>query len=96
MIDKNKAVKFDFFLKLNLVKKISKLVIRFFWRPNSLEVDYPRMKWTVHIDGGPRRVNHAAVCVGDRIFSFGGYCTGDNYKDTMPIDIFVLDTRTYR
>lgn len=54
------------------------------------------MKWTVHIDGGPRRVNHAAVCVGDRIFSFGGYCTGDNYKDTMPIDIFVLDTRTYR
>ena len=53
-------------------------------------------KWTIHIDGGPRRVNHAAVCVGDRIFSFGGYCTGDNYKDAMPIDVFVLDTQTYR
>ena len=22
------------------------------------------MEWTIHIDGGPRRVNHAAVCVG--------------------------------
>ena len=54
------------------------------------------MEWTIHIDGGPRRVNHAAVCVGDRIFSFGGYCTGDNYRDQTPIDIFVLDTRTYR
>ena len=54
------------------------------------------MEWTVHIEGGPRRVNHAAACVGDRIFSFGGYCTGDNYKDAMPIDVFVLDTRTYR
>jgi len=54
------------------------------------------MEWTVHLEGGPRRVNHAAVCVGDRIFSFGGYCTGDNYKDAMPIDVFVLDTRTYR
>ena len=97
MIEKNKAVKFDFFLScINLVKKSSKLVIRLFGRPNCLDLDYPRMKWTVHIDGGPRRVNHAAVCVGDRIFSFGGYCTGDNYKDTMPIDIFVLDTRTYR
>ena len=54
------------------------------------------MEWTIHIDGGPRRVNHAAVCVGERIFSFGGYCTGDNYKDQTPIDVFVLDTRTYR
>ena len=29
-------------------------------------------------------------------FSFGGYCTGDNYKDIRPIDIFVLNTITYR
>ena len=50
------------------------------------------MKWTVHLEGGPRRVNHAAVSVNDKIFSFGGYCTGDNYKDTRPIDIFVLNT----
>ena len=41
-------------------------------------------------------MNHAAVAVGDRIFSFGGYCTGDNYKDEKPIDVFVLNTNTYR
>lgn len=54
------------------------------------------MWWTVHIEGGPRRVNHAAVAIGDRIFSFGGYCTGDNYRDRRPIDVFVLNTLTYR
>ena len=54
------------------------------------------MKWTVHIEGGPRRVNHAAVAVGGRIFSFGGYCTGDNYKEAHPIDIFCLNSTTYR
>jgi hypothetical protein len=32
------------------------------------------MWWSVHLEGGPRRVNHAAAAVGDRIFSFGGYC----------------------
>eukprot|EP00092_Neocalanus_flemingeri_P007660 GFUD01008272.1.p1 GENE.GFUD01008272.1~~GFUD01008272.1.p1 ORF type:complete len:401 (-),score=117.36 GFUD01008272.1:98-1300(-) len=54
------------------------------------------MRWTVHLEGGPRRVNHAAVAVGERIFSFGGYCTGDNYRDERPIDVFVLNTTTYR
>jgi len=54
------------------------------------------MRWTVHLEGGPRRVNHAAVAVGERIYSFGGYCTGDNYKDEKPIDVFVLNTNTYR
>jgi len=54
------------------------------------------MKWTVHVDGGPRRVNHAAVAVEDRIYSFGGYCTGDNYRDEKPIDVFVLNTNTFR
>jgi len=54
------------------------------------------MRWTVHLEGGPRRVNHAAVAVDDRIFSFGGYCTGDNYKDEKPIDVFVLNTSTLR
>lgn len=54
------------------------------------------MRWTVHVDGGPRRVNHAAVAVEDRIYSFGGYCTGDNYKDEKPIDVFVLNTNTFR
>jgi len=41
-------------------------------------------------------VNHAAVAVEDRIYSFGGYCTGDNYKDEKPIDVFVLNTNTFR
>ena len=41
-------------------------------------------------------MNHAAVAVEDRIYSFGGYCTGDNYKDEKPIDVFVLNTNTYR
>lgn len=55
------------------------------------------MWWTVHLSGGPRRVNHAAVPVGNKIFSFGGYCTGDDYKDNrIPIDVFVLNTNTYR
>lgn len=50
------------------------------------------MWWTVHIEGGPRRVNHAAVAIGEKIFSFGGYCTGDNYREKRPIDVFVLNT----
>ncbi len=25
-----------------------------------------------------------------------GYCTGDNYRDQKPIDVFVLNTLTYR
>eukprot|EP00088_Acartia_fossae_P008534 TRINITY_DN14086_c0_g1_i3.p1 TRINITY_DN14086_c0_g1~~TRINITY_DN14086_c0_g1_i3.p1 ORF type:complete len:430 (-),score=43.45 TRINITY_DN14086_c0_g1_i3:185-1372(-) len=54
------------------------------------------MRWSVHVEGGPRRVNHAAVPIGDRIFSFGGFCTGGNYKEKKPIDIFVLNTITYR
>lgn len=36
------------------------------------------------------------MAVGDRVYSFGGYCTGDNYKDEKPIDVFVLNTNTFR
>ena len=50
------------------------------------------MRWTVHLDGGPRRVNHAAVAVGDNIYSFGGYCTGEDYKSPRPMDVHKLDT----
>jgi len=50
----------------------------------------------VHVEGGPRRVNHAAVTMGDKVFSFGGFCTGDNYREKRPIDVFVLNTITYR
>lgn len=54
------------------------------------------MHWTVKLEGGPRRVNHAAVAFGDKIFSFGGYCSGDDFDVKRPIDVHVLDTRTNR
>ncbi|KAG7306015.1 hypothetical protein JYU34_008586 [Plutella xylostella] len=54
------------------------------------------MKWTIHIEGGPRRVNHAAVCIDDKIYSFGGYCSTEEYKDWDPIPVHVLDTNTLR
>lgn len=50
------------------------------------------MWWTLHLDGGPRRVNHASVAIGDKIFSFGGYCSGSGYAAKDDIDIFMLDT----
>lgn len=50
------------------------------------------MYWTVHLYGGPRRVNHAAVAIGTTIFTFGGYCSGVDYNTFKPIDIHVLDT----
>ena len=50
-------------------------------------------RWTQEIDGGPRRVNHAAVSVRNRyIFSFGGYCTGEEYNRIVNIDVHVFDT----
>lgn len=54
------------------------------------------MRWTVHIEGGPMRVNHAAVCIGSKIFSFGGYWSSEEYKDWEPIPVHVLDTATLR
>ncbi|XP_039283897.1 kelch domain-containing protein 3 [Nilaparvata lugens] len=52
------------------------------------------MYWTVYMENGPKRVNHAAVAIGDLIYSFGGYCTGRNYKTKKPMDVHVLDTVT--
>ncbi|XP_072939267.1 kelch domain-containing protein 3 [Epargyreus clarus] len=54
------------------------------------------MRWTVHLEGGPRRVNHAAVCIRDKIYSFGGYCSTDEYKDWEAIPVHVLNTSTLR
>ncbi|CAG2112598.1 unnamed protein product [Medioppia subpectinata] len=54
------------------------------------------MYWTTHLEGGPKRVNHAAVSVGRFVYSFGGYCTGDNYGLLKPIDCHILDTETLR
>lgn len=50
------------------------------------------MHWTVHLEGGPQRVNHAAVAVGSYIYSFGGYSSSEGYEVTGKIDIYVLDT----
>lgn len=50
------------------------------------------MYWTVKVEGGPRRVNHAAVLLSGKIHSFGGYCSGEFYDGSQPIDVHVLDT----
>ncbi|KAH3854104.1 kelch domain-containing protein 3-like [Dreissena polymorpha] len=54
------------------------------------------LMWTVHLEGGPRRVNHAAVVVGEKIYTFGGYCTGEDYESRLPIDVHVLNTISLR
>uniref|UniRef100_T1J5X1 Kelch domain-containing protein 3 n=1 Tax=Strigamia maritima TaxID=126957 RepID=T1J5X1_STRMM len=54
------------------------------------------MRWTIRLEGGPRRVNHAAVAIGDRIYSFGGYCTGESYRESIPMDVHVLNTISLR
>lgn len=54
------------------------------------------MYWTIHLEGGPRRVNHAAAAVEDLIYSFGGYNTGENYNEKRPIDVHVLNTGNLR
>lgn len=49
------------------------------------------LRWTVHLEGGPRRVNHAAVAVGHRVFSFGGYCSGEDYETLRQIDVHIFN-----
>ncbi|KAM4772013.1 kelch domain-containing protein 3 isoform 1-T2 [Rhinophrynus dorsalis] len=53
-------------------------------------------RWTVHLEGGPRRVNHAAVAVGHRVFSFGGYCSGEDYESLRQIDVHVFNAVSLR
>uniref|UniRef100_A0A0K8TG65 Kelch domain-containing protein 3 n=1 Tax=Lygus hesperus TaxID=30085 RepID=A0A0K8TG65_LYGHE len=54
------------------------------------------MHWVAHISGayskGPKRVNHAAAAVGETIYTFGGYCTGDlsMYHSKGLIDVHAL------
>lgn len=50
------------------------------------------LRWTVHLEGGPRRVNHAAVAVGHKVYSFGGYCSGEDYDTLRQIDVHVFNT----
>lgn len=52
--------------------------------------------WTARIEGGPLRVNHAAVSIRDKIYSFGGYCSTNDYQNFGPIPVYVLNTFTMR
>lgn len=54
------------------------------------------MHWITCLDGGPRRVNHAAAAVGNLIYSFGGYCSGEDSKDLDPMDVYILSTEILR
>uniref|UniRef100_A0A1L8DWZ0 Putative host cell transcription factor hcfc1 n=1 Tax=Nyssomyia neivai TaxID=330878 RepID=A0A1L8DWZ0_9DIPT len=54
------------------------------------------MYWTIHLEGGPRRVNHAAAAVGNFIYSFGGYCVGGNYCSYDVMDVHILNTLNMR
>ncbi|XP_074093091.1 kelch domain-containing protein 3 isoform X2 [Macrotis lagotis] len=54
------------------------------------------LRWTVHLEGGPRRVNHAAVAVGHRVYSFGGYCSGEDYETLRQIDVHVFNAVSLR
>ncbi|KAK2726881.1 hypothetical protein QYM36_007657, partial [Artemia franciscana] len=50
--------------------------------------------WTIHLAGGPRKVNHASIEWKNKIISFGGYCS--NEQPHRDIDVYCLDTDTYR
>lgn len=54
------------------------------------------MYWSAHIEGGPRRVNHTAVAINDYIYSFGGYCSHESYREMNSIDVHVLNTQNLR
>ncbi|KAK2525708.1 Klhdc3 [Columba livia] len=54
------------------------------------------LRWAVHLEGGPRRVNHAAVAVGHKVYSFGGYCSGEDYETLRQIDVHVFNVVSLR
>lgn len=47
-----------------------------------------KMYWLAHLEGGPRRVNHTAVAIGDYIYSFGGYCSNEDYGNFWTLFFF--------
>ena len=55
------------------------------------------MLWTSNVTGGPRRVNHAAVSLPQQklVFTFGGYCTGDEYNQIEKIDVHIFNLCEY-
>lgn len=36
-------------------------------------------------------MNHAAVAVGHKVYSFGGYCSGEDYETLLQIDVHVFN-----
>jgi len=50
--------------------------------------------WTHRIENGPQRVYHASAAVGHIIYSFGGYCNGEDYESKPPIVVHSLNTNT--
>lgn len=55
------------------------------------------MLWVANVAGGPRRVNHAAVGLQEKklVFTFGGYCTGEEYSRIDKIDVHVFNLCKY-
>lgn len=62
----------------------------------ALRAERGMLRWSVHLEGGPRRVNHAAVSVGHKVYSFGGYCSGEDYETLRQIDVHVFNTVSLR
>ena len=54
--------------------------------------------WTLLVEGGPVRVNHAAVVIEDTILSFGGYCATDfdPHNPDKAMDIHAFSTGEYK
>ncbi|KAI1240455.1 hypothetical protein IHE44_0008878, partial [Lamprotornis superbus] len=48
------------------------------------------------VGSGPRRVNHAAVAVGHKVYSFGGYCSGEDYETLRQIDVHIFNAVSLR
>lgn len=51
------------------------------------------MRWILALDGGPERVNHAAVVLGDKVYMFGGF-SGHEYRHGGVhdlIDVYALN-----
>jgi hypothetical protein len=90
-----------FFLDIDLGVSIIVFFPRRFEPINSVNLrfctnnDCEKMRWTINLEGGPKRVNHASCVIGDKIYSFGGYCSGEVRSRLACIDVYALDTGTF-
>lgn len=55
-----------------------------------------RSAWTARVEGGPCCTNHAAVAIGDKIYSFGGFCVDETDATRRPMDVHVFETGSLR